>query len=90
METKKKWWQSKIVLLGIATGAIALGNLATGFLSGQGVSPEQMNVLYDTQPAVAQAVAKLQSGENVISAVAGLFGPLIAVARIWFTSKAIG
>lgn len=88
METKK-WYQSKIVLFSLTVFLTVSADLLTGFLTGNGVTPEQIQAIELAQPDVAAAVERLQNGENILQVIASLFPALIMVLRVWFTSGAI-
>lgn len=89
MEQTKKWYQSKIVLFGGALVLVFGSNLLLGFLTGQGVSAEQVQAIEQAQPAVAEAVKKLQSGANILDVIGLVAGAVITVARVWFTTRLI-
>lgn len=89
MEQTKKWYQSKIALLGLTLVLVFGSNLLLGFLGGQGVSLEQIQAVEQTQPIIAQAIKDYQSGGNILSLVGAIGGALIIVARVWFTTKLI-
>ena len=83
----KKWYNSKILILAI-TAVFTVGtNLVTGWLSGQGVTQEQMDVVAATQPAVAEAIEKYQHGQGIVQSISLLAFSAIAVFRAWFTTK---
>lgn len=86
---QKKWYQSKIVLFSLSTLLIVGGNLLTGFITGQGVTPDQLAAIETAEPEVAEAVQRLQSGESILQVIAGLFPVLILILRVWFTSTSI-
>ena len=85
--TTKPWWKSKIILLALASALLFGGNALTGFLTGNGVTPEQLDAIKQTQPAIADSVDQLQHGGNVIQVILGAIVPaLIFIARKWFTN----
>jgi hypothetical protein len=86
---QKKWYQSKIILLSLSTVLVVGGNLLTGFLTGQGVTPEQLNAIAAAEPEVAEAVQRVQMGDSIIQVIAGLFPVAIMVLRLWFTNTTI-
>ena len=81
----KPWFKSKIVLFAAALALVAGGNLLTGFLTGQGVTPEQLATLETFYPQIAGVVKQLQEGANVFSVVGTLMGVLIGIVRVWFS-----
>lgn len=83
----KPWWQSKIILLALSSILLFGGNALTGFLTGSGVTPEQLDALKQAQPDIANSVEQLQHGGNVIQVILGGIVPaLIVIARKWFTN----
>lgn len=86
---QKKWYQSKIVLFCISAVLVVGGNLLTGFLTGEGVTPDQLSAIKSAQPEIANAVEKLQAGESALQVIAGLFPVIILILRVWFTSAPI-
>jgi hypothetical protein len=86
---KKKWYQSKIILLSLSTALVVGGNLLTGFLTGQGVTPEQLNAIAAAEPEVAEAVQRVQAGDSILQVIAGLFPVIVLILRVWFTNTAI-
>lgn len=89
-EEKKPWYKSKIVLLGLSAVGIFGAQLLNGWLTGQGVTPEQLEALRIASPEIASAIERVQGGENVLVVVGSLFGVLVIVFRTWFTTKRIG
>lgn len=87
MEQKKPWYKSKIVLLAI-TAFFTIGtNLATGWLTGQGVTQDQIEAVANTQPAVAEAIKDYQAGQGLLNSISVLTFAAIALLRKWFTSS---
>jgi hypothetical protein len=87
MEQKKSWYKSKIVLLAI-TAFFTIGtNLATGWLTGQGVTQDQIEAVANTQPAVAEAIKDYQAGQGLLNSISVLTFAAIALLRKWFTSS---
>ena len=86
---QKKWYQSKIVLLSLSTVLVVGGNLLTGFLTGQGVTPDQLDAIAAAEPEVAEAVKRIQAGDSILQVIAGLFPVLVLILRVWFTNTSI-
>lgn len=84
---KKPWYQSKILLVALAGVATIGANLLTGFLSGQGVTEEQIAVVAATQPAVASAIQHYQEGQSLFQVLSEGAFALIAVWRAWFSGS---
>lgn len=83
---KKPWYKSKIFLLAV-TAVFTIGtNLATGWVTGQGVTPDQIDAVANTQPAVAEAIHDYQAGQGLLNSISILAFAAIAVFRRWFTS----
>lgn len=87
MTEKKPWYKSKIALLALSAALVFGSNFFTGWLSGQGVTPEQLDALQQAAPEALEAVKDAADGKDVLSAVGALFGVLIFVFRKWFTTK---
>lgn len=89
MEQKKPWYSSKIILIAL-TGLVTIGaNLLTGFITGNGVTSDQIEAVAQIQPAVADAIQKHQAGEGIIEAISGVFFAAIVLFRRWFTSAIV-
>ena len=83
----KPWYQSKIILLAGASALIFGGNALSGFLTGAGVTPEQIDIIRATQPQIAEAVEQFKGGQNILNTILGVLMPaLIAIARRWWTN----
>ena len=83
----KPWYQSKIILLAGTAVLVYGSNAMTGFLTGAGVTPEQIEVIRSTQPQIADAVEQFKTGQNVLSTIVGGVIPLlIVIARKWFNT----
>jgi len=87
---KKPWWKSKIALMGIVLAAVGVGNLAFGFVSGQGVTPDQIAAIQTNYPAIADNVRDAANGGNIFTAITGVGGALVSIWRIWYTNTLIG
>lgn len=85
---KKKWYQSKIALLGVTLALVAGTQLGFNWLGTQ-VTPQQIDVVQQTYPEVAEAIKKAANSGNVFQAISGVAGALVAVWRIWFTKSVI-
>lgn len=83
---KKPWYKSKIFLLSGALALVGGTDLAFGWLSGQGVTPEQINVIDATLPGTADAIKDAVAGKNYLGIITALGGFLGAIWRAWFTS----
>lgn len=86
--TAKKWYQSKIFLLGVVLALVGGTDLAFGWLSGSGVTAEQINVIDATLPGTAEAVKDAVAGKNYFGIITALGGFLTAIWRAWFTNTA--
>lgn len=90
MEQKKPWYQSKLVLLGAVLVLVFGGNLATNFLVGNGVTPDQVEAVRLAYPDVADGIEQIKDGENLLNAIGAIGGALVMVLRKWFTFKILG
>lgn len=88
--TKKPWHKSKIILFSLGSILVFGSNLLSGWLTNQGVTPEQLAALQQAEGPVREAYESVQTGGNVISAIGSLFGIAIIVFRAWFTNTIIG
>lgn len=84
---KKPWHKSKIFLLAVTAVCTIGANLATGWVTGQGVTEEQINAVSATQPAIADAIHNYQSGQGVLNSLSAVAFAVIAVWRKWFTTS---
>lgn len=83
---KKPWYKSKIVVLAV-TAIFTVGtNIATGWLSGQGVTQEQIEAVANTQPSVAEAIKDYQNGQGLLNSISVIAFAAIAVFRKWWTN----
>jgi len=89
METTKKWYQSKIFLLGLVMGIVGLSDFAFGWLSGQGISDEQILVVQNTLPGVGQQIKEAVEGKQYFDIITAVGGFVTAIWRKWFTSESI-
>lgn len=87
MTEKKPWYKSKIALLALSSVAVFGSNFFTGWLSGQGVTPEQFDALQQAAPQALEAIKEASDAKDILSAVGALFGAAIFVFRKWFTTK---
>ena len=84
--TTKKWYQSKIFLLAVVMAIVGGTDLAFGWLSGAGVTPEQINIIEATLPGTAEGVKDAVAGKNYFGIITALGGFVTAIWRAWFTS----
>lgn len=82
---EKKWYQSKIFLLGIVMALVGGTDLAFGWLSGAGVTPEQIQVVDATLPGTAAAVKTAIAGKNYFGIITAVGGFFTAIFRAWWT-----
>ena len=86
--TTKKWYQSKIFLLAAVMALVGATDLAFGWLSGTGITPEQIQVIDATLPGTADAVKDAVAGKNYFAIITAMGGFVTAIWRAWFTSGA--
>jgi len=63
-------------------------DLAFGWLSGAGVTPEQIQVIDATLPGTADAVKEAIDGKNYLGIITAVGGFIGAIWRYWFTTGA--
>jgi len=85
-DNTKKWYQSKIFLLTVVMALVGATDLAFGWLSGSGVTPEQIQVIDATLPGTADAVKEAVAGKHYFAIITALGGFVTAIWRAWFTS----
>ena len=89
MQEKKPWWQSKIFLLSIVIALTGVSDLTFGWLPGQGVTPEQVEVIAQTLPAAAENVKDAAEANNWFGIITAVGGFLTGIWRKWFTTAGI-
>lgn len=82
---KKPWYKSKIILLALTIIGVFGGNYLFNFL-GANITREQLDAIAQSQPAVAEIIERLKSGESILSVVGSIIGVLILAFRAWFTT----
>lgn len=85
---EKKWYQSKIFLLAVVMALVGATDLAFGWLSGAGVTPEQIQIIDATLPGTAEGVKDAVAGKNYFGIITAVGGFITAIWRAWFTSGA--
>lgn len=86
---KKPWYKSKITLAGLLLALAGISNWAVGFVTGTGVTPEQIAVINQQYPAIAEQVRQLAKGGEIFTGLTGLAGVLVAIWRVWYTRTEI-
>jgi hypothetical protein len=87
---KKPWWKSKITLLGVVMGTIGLSDLSFGWLSGQGITTEQILAVQTALPNVTEQVKDAVEAKNYFCIITAVGGYLTSIWRVWFTTSQIG
>lgn len=87
---KKPWYKSKITLLAIVMGTIGASDLAFGWVSGNGVTPDQIQAVQTALPDVVGDVKSAVEAKNYFGVLNAVGGYLIAIWRVWFTDTKIG
>lgn len=85
----KPWYKSKIILAGLFAVALFGTQLLNNWITGQGVTPEQIAAIQEAQPEIANAIERVKAGESVLAVVGSLFGVAVMVLRAFFTNTAI-
>lgn len=87
---KKPWYQSKIILLALS-GILVFGtNLLNGWLTGQGVTQDQLDSLTTTAPTIVDTVQRISAGESILNFIGIAYSAVMLIFRKWFTSTMIG
>lgn len=86
--TTKKWYQSKIFLLGLVMALVGATDLSFGWLSGQGVTADQVNIIQNTLPGVADGVKDAVESRNYFQIITVVGGFITSIWRYWFTAGA--
>ena len=86
---KKPWYRSKIFVLGVVMGMVGVTDLATGWLSGQGVTSDQINVIQTALPAASENIKDAIAAKNYFGIITAAGGFLTAIWRKWFTNTTI-
>lgn len=89
MEQKKPWYKSKIFLLASILAVVFGTDAYFHFISGAGVTPEQIEIVYSTKPEIADAIKDLQDGRPWYSVIGVVGSVAVAIFRKWFTSESI-
>lgn len=82
---EKKWYQSKIFLLAVVMALVGGTDLAFGWLSGSGVTPEQIQVIDATLPGTADSIKDAIAAKNHFAIITAIGGFVTAIWRAWFT-----
>lgn len=86
---KKPWYKSKITLLGILLGIIGVTDLTFGWLTGQGVTEDQIAAVQIAAPSAIDQIKAAEEGNNwfgIITVIGGFFS---SIWRVWFTKTVI-
>jgi len=86
MEIKKTIWQSKIVAFCAVLFVWALHRL--NVLSD--ITPEMINAAEGLGNESVEVVKNVKNGDQIFAQAVALISPLVAVFRVWFTTKKIG
>jgi len=86
---KKPWYKSKIALLGIVMGTIGLTDLSFHWLTGAGVTADQIAAVKTALPDVANNIQQAVESRNYFGIITAVGGYLGAIWRVWFTSSQI-
>lgn len=86
---KKPWYKSKIFLLAVVMGVIGATDLAFGWLSGQGITAEQVQVVQTTLPNLSGDIKDAIEGKNYFGIITAVGGFVTAIWRKWFTNTEI-
>ena len=87
---KKPWYKSKIFILGVVMALVGATDLAFGWLSGQGVTTDQVQVIQTQLPDLAGQIKDAVSGKNYFGIITAVGGFVTGIWRLWFTDTKIG
>lgn len=87
MQTKK-WYQSKIVLLGLVLGFVGASDLSFHWLSGN-VTAEQFAAVETQYPVLKDGIKQAIESKNIFGVVTTLGGFAAAIFRVWFTNTSL-
>lgn len=87
METQK-WYQSKIFLLAVVLALVGVTDLSFGWLSGSGVTADQIQIIETTLPGTAAAIKAAFAAKNYFGIITTVAGFLTGIWRYWFTAGA--
>ena len=88
MDSSKKWYQSKIILLSLTAISALVANHLTGFITGH-TTAAQVEAVVALDPAVGEFVKAVKGGQNWFTAAGTLVFSVVAVIRAWFTTESI-
>ena len=86
--TTKKWYQSKIFLLGVVLAFVGGSDLALHWISGN-VTIDQVQIIQDAYPQLADGIKDAVNGKNYFGIITTIGGFLTAIWRKWFTDKVV-
>ncbi len=86
--TTKKWYQSKIFLLGALLGFTGLSDLFLHWITGS-VTVEQIQDVQNAYPELYNGIADAINGKNYFGIITTVAGFLTAIWRGWFTNTTI-
>jgi hypothetical protein len=80
---KKPWYTSKTIMFALVSLLVFGGNYAFGWISGQGVTPEQIAAVKAAEPQVYEIVDRVQSGESILNMLGIIVSIAIGLLRAW-------
>lgn len=86
---KKPWYKSKIVAAGLVLILTAVSDAVFGFVSGNGITVDQVQVIQTAYPAAAEGIKDAVAANDVFRALSAATGFLVAIWRVWFSPVAI-
>ena len=83
--TVKPWYKSKIVLFCLTALFVFTGL----FVSQNGITTAQVDVIATSYPDVADAIAEYKANNNLFALLGALTSVVVSVLRVWFTKTII-
>lgn len=76
-------------MLGLVMAVVGVSDLATGFISGAGITPDQVGAVQGALPQAVEGIKDSIRGNNIFGAITALAGFVTAIWRKWFTNTVL-
>lgn len=83
--TTKKWYQSKLFLLGVVLALTGVSDLTLHWISGN-ATLEQVQAVQTAYPQLSDGIKQAVEGKNYFAIITTVAGFLTAIWRAWFTN----
>jgi uncharacterized membrane protein len=80
---KKPWYTSKTIMFAAVSLLIFGGNYAFGWITGQGVTPEQIEAVKAAEPQLYEIIGRVQAGESILNMLGIIVSIVIGILRVW-------